>query len=163
MRIASLQKRDILYAQAIWPILTDERCKELAFIPNKKVCCLINGDRLLLVKTGKRTGKNEFSWTFAFQHEDREFLVQQSQTVKCILLFLICRNKKAPIVCAVKWNEAQNLLDCTDDRRQHNIYVKKKKNVAYQLTGPTKTEQPPRSVIWSRGELLNYFYTTSQK
>ena len=84
------------------------------------------------------------------------------------MLFLICEDKKfpevkeAPVVCAVKWSEAQNLLDCTAGWKQQNLYVRKQ-NGAYQLTGPINTEQPPRGIKKGRAELLNYFYTAHQK
>ncbi|OGW48969.1 MAG: hypothetical protein A2V62_06130 [Nitrospirae bacterium RBG_19FT_COMBO_58_9] len=157
MRIADLYKRDTWYAKAILPILTDKRCNTITPYHEKKACCLINENRLLFVKKGKRQGKNTFYWLFAFTPEDRKFLAQEAQNGKCILLFLICENKEAPVVCAVKWNDAQNLLDCTAGWKQQNLYVRKK-NWAYQLTGPIHTEQPPSGFKKGRVELLDYFY-----
>jgi len=170
MRVADLYQRDIWYAKAILPILTDRRCETITPVRGKKACCLINGDRLLLVKKAKQRGKNQFHWLFAFQQEDRKFLVQESQYGKCICLFLICENRTTevrdtPVVCAVKWNEARNLLNPTAGWEQQNIYVKKK-NGAYVLTGPLDTSNTPqlhRGIKKGRAELLNYFYATSSK
>lgn len=161
MRIADLYQRDIWYAKAIVPLFTDPRCKTITPVQGKKACCLINEDRLLVVKKGKRRGKNQFHWQFAFQQEDRQFL--EAQHGDRVFLFLICENRDTPFVCAVTWKEARNLLNPTAGRKQQNLSVRKM-NGAYLLMGPpniTNTHHLPGRFKKGRAELLNYFYATS--
>lgn len=134
MPIATIEEHDIRYSKAVLPILTHEDCREIAPMPGKLACYLVNKKKYLLVKKGTPHKKYKGEWQFTFQPKERKFLgLHNSEVDKQVYLFLLCDDK----ICALGGDDAVKLTDDHDSGRQIKVRVIQwVKNDSYSVVSP---------------------------